>query len=202
MTLLNEDLEQRNILASHFDITDQAVKKASSFIDLDFLSKLQNELLRETIVRCLLCSKERNCCNEVAVITTETRLGTEYGSKHGVNFAGNLNITSILNHKNNETIIMCHNHPSTQSFSLQDISFFYKHRTIDLFVVVSNLGEVELLYRDFSDMNKLQREDNLFDSLNDLRFKLRHDFNDISKMYKVSKEAVKLYKNLGYYRRL
>lgn len=45
-------------------------------------------------------------------------------------------------------MVVLHNHPSTQTFSLQDIYFFILHPMIQVTVVVSNQGTVHYLKRD------------------------------------------------------
>lgn len=44
--------------------------------------------------------------------------------------------------------MVLHNHPSTQTFSLQDIHFFILHPRIEVIVVISNQGMVHYLKRD------------------------------------------------------
>ena len=41
-----------------------------------------------------------------------------------------------------------HNHPSTQTFSLEDVQFFIQHPMLEVIVVVSNQGTVNYLKRD------------------------------------------------------
>ena len=45
-------------------------------------------------------------------------------------------------------VVVLYNHPSTQTFSLQDIHFFILHPMIEVIVVVSNQGTVHYLKRD------------------------------------------------------
>ena len=44
--------------------------------------------------------------------------------------------------------MILHNHPSSQTFSLQDIQFFIEFPMIEVIVVVSNQGTVHYLKRD------------------------------------------------------
>lgn len=43
-----------------------------------------------------------------------------------------------------------HNHPSTQTFSIQDIRFFIEFAAVEVMVVVSNQGTVHYLRREES----------------------------------------------------
>lgn len=45
-------------------------------------------------------------------------------------------------------VILLHNHPSTQTFSLEDVPFFVQHPMLEVIVVVSNQGTVHYLKRD------------------------------------------------------
>ena len=42
-------------------------------------------------------------------------------------------------------VVVLHNHPSTQTFSLQDIQFFLQYPILEVIVVVSNQGTVHYL---------------------------------------------------------
>ena len=45
-------------------------------------------------------------------------------------------------------VVLLHNHPSTQTFSLEDVQFFIQHPMLTVIVVVSNQGTVHYLKRD------------------------------------------------------
>lgn len=147
--MLNEDLEQRKLFNKLYKITDQAIDKAVSFQDIDGLSTSQNELIRECIKRILITAKKENDCKEVAVVLGENLdLGTEFGTEHGVDINSNPFIRDII--RLNEFNVVFHNHPSTQSFSVTDLGYFLDNKSIKVFGVVSNLGNVEILYRKYA----------------------------------------------------
>ena len=50
--------------------------------------------------------------------------------------------------KQSVAVVVLHNHPSTQTFSLQDIQFFIVHPIIEVIVVLSNQGTIHYLKRD------------------------------------------------------
>lgn len=147
--MLNEDLEQRKLFNKLYKITDQAIDKAVSFQDIDGLSASQNELIRECIKRILITAKKENDCKEVVVVLGENLdLGTEFGTEHGVDINSNPFIRDII--RLNEFNVVFHNHPSTQSFSVTDLGYFLDNKSIKVFGVVSNLGNVEILYRKYA----------------------------------------------------
>lgn len=147
--MLNEDLEQRKLFNKLYKITDQAIDKAVSFQDIDGLSASQNELIRDCIERTLITAKKENDCKEVAVVLGENLdLGTEFGTEHGVDINSNPFIRDII--RLNEFNVVFHNHPSTQSFSVTDLGYFLDNKSIKVFGVVSNLGNVEILYRKYA----------------------------------------------------
>lgn len=147
--MLNEDLEQRKLFNKLYKITDQAIDKAVSFQDIDGLSASQNELIRDCIKRTLITAKKENDCKEVAVVFGENLdLGTEFGTEHGVDINSNPFIRDII--RLNEFNVVFHNHPSTQSFSVTDLGYFLDNKSIKVFGVVSNLGNVEILYRKYA----------------------------------------------------
>lgn len=147
--MLNEDLEQRKLFNKLYKITDKAIDKAVSFQDIDGLSASQNELIRDYIKRTLITAKKENDCKEVAVVLGENLdLGTEFGTEHGVDINSNPFIRDII--RLNEFNVVFHNHPSTQSFSVTDLGYFLDNKSIKVFGVVSNLGNVEILYRKYA----------------------------------------------------
>lgn len=78
----------------------------------------QNQIMQELAKNVLVISKERNDSNEVA-------LTCDLGKPDPL-----------------------HNHPSTQTFSLEDVQFFIQHPMLEVIVVVSNQGTVHYLKRD------------------------------------------------------
>ena len=45
-------------------------------------------------------------------------------------------------------VVVLHNHPSTQTFSIQDIRFFIEFSVLEVMVVVSNQGTIHYLRRE------------------------------------------------------
>lgn len=199
--MLNEDLEQRELFNKFYEITDKAIDKAVSFQDIDGLSVSQNELIRECIKRTLITAKKENECKEVAVACSNTRFGTEHENTHGVDIDFNINIKAIINDEKN-FCVMFHNHPSTQTFSLQDLDYFLRHKYINVFGLVSNLGSVEILYR---------RQGTVGDDFIETEKKLNKEYNKViakctnmteSNLYVTAKKVLSKFKRFKYYKRL
>lgn len=201
--MLNEDLEQRELFSKFYKITDQAIDKAVSFQDIDGLSVSQNELIRDCIKRTLITAKKENNCNEVAVVLGENLdLGTEFGTAHGVDINSNPFIRDII--RLNEFNVVFHNHPSTQSFSVTDLRYFLENSRVKVFGVVSNLGNVELLYRKYEINSDLcvtaeRRLNNFFNA----QFK-SIDIHKVTtkELYKIGLRILSEFKSVGYYMHL
>ena len=201
--MLNEDLEQRELFNKFYKITDQAIDKAVSFQDIDGLSVSQNELIRDCIKRTLITAKKENNCNEVAVVLGENLdLGTEFGTAHGVDINSNPFIRDII--RLNEFNVVFHNHPSTQSFSVTDLRYFLENSRVKVFGVVSNLGNVELLYRKYEINSDLcvtaeRRLNNFFNA----QFK-SIDIHKVTtkELYKIGLRILSEFKSVGYYMHL
>lgn len=201
--MLNEDLEQRELFNKFYEITDQAIDKAVSFQDIDGLSVSQNELIRDCIKRTLITAKKENNCNEVAVVLGENLdLGTEFGTAHGVDINSNPFIRDII--RLNEFNVVFHNHPSTQSFSVTDLRYFLENSRVKVFGVVSNLGNVELLYRKYEINSDLcvtaeRRLNNFFNA----QFK-SIDIHKVTtkELYKIGLRILSEFKSVGYYMHL
>ncbi len=197
--MLNEDLEQRELFNKFYEITDQAIDKAVSFQDIDGLSVSQNELIRGCIKTTLVDAKKYNQSKETAVAYSESRFGEIFGTEHGVNINSSTEIFSIINR--DDFCVVFHNHPSTQTFSITDLNYFLFYKKINVFGVVSNLGNVELLIRwyDIWDDKFWDLEDKLGEY-----FKVQLKGKDTKSMsqeelYHLSKTILSKFKEFNYY---
>lgn len=197
--MLNEDLEQRELFNKFYKITDQAIDKAVSFQDIDGLSASQNELVRNCIKTTLVDAKKYNQSKETAVAYSESRFGEIFGTEHGVNINSSTQIFSIINRV--EFCVVFHNHPSTQTFSITDLNYFLSYKKINVFGIVSNLGNVELLIRrhDVWDDKFWDLEDKLGDYFNtQLKDKNTKSMSQ-EELYHLSKTILSKFKELNYY---
>ena len=92
-------------------------------------------------------SKEEDDDNEVSITycLEDRSIGICFGDEHGVNPLSDTRSAHLLMSGKPLTVVSLHNHPSTQSFSLEDIQFFIGFQSIRLMVLVSNQGVVHYL---------------------------------------------------------
>lgn len=147
----------------------------------------------------MIDAKEYNQNKEVAVAYSENCFGEIFGTEHGVNINSSTQIFSIINRL--DFCVVFHNHPSTQTFSVTDLNYFLYNKKINVFGIVSNLGNVELLIRRYdvwgSKFGELEDKlGNYFDA--QLKDK---DIKSMSQeeLYSLSKIILSKFKELNYY---
>lgn len=130
--------------------------------------------MRELAQEVLAVAKDENDSNEVAItcdLGVENPLevyGVSFGSEHEVDVRSDTLSNHILVSQKSVAVVLLHNHPSTQTFSIQDIQLFIEFSTIEVMVVVSNQGAVHYLKRDID--YDLKQAVNLFqECVEDLR---------------------------------
>lgn len=137
------------------EITDVAIRKVAYVRYKNFTDE-QNDIMHELAKDVLLLSQQYNNSNEVAItcdICADTPLesyGVCYGDEHSVDICSDTLSNHIISSNGEMTVVVMHNHPSTQTFSLEDIFFFLSYATVRVIVVVSNQGTVHYLYKDSS----------------------------------------------------
>jgi proteasome lid subunit RPN8/RPN11 len=147
------DLEQAKRRNRKVYITDVAIDKVP-YVEYQGFTDEQNKIMRELAKDVLLLSKEENESNEVAItcdLGAEDPLkdfGVVLGTEHEVDILADTFSNHIIVSKKSVAIVVLHNHPSTQTFSLQDIQFFIQYPMLEVIVVVSNQGTVHYLKRD------------------------------------------------------
>lgn len=136
-------------------ITDIAINKVP-FIQYKGFTNRQNHIMRELAQEVLTVSKNENDSNEVA-ITCDLGMdnplevyGVSFGTEHEVDVRADTLSNHILVSQRSVAVVILHNHPSTQTFSIQDIRFFIEFSTLEVMVVVSNQGAIHYLKRDDS----------------------------------------------------
>ncbi len=147
------ELEQAKRRDRKVYITDIAIDKVP-FIQYDGFTDEENKIMQELAKDVLLLSKEKNDSNEVAItcdLGAENPLGcfgVSMGTEHEVDILADTLSNHIIVSRKSVAVVVLHNHPSTQTFSLQDIHFLILHPMIQVIVVVSNQGTVHYLKRD------------------------------------------------------
>lgn len=136
-------------------ITDIAINKVP-FVQYKGFTDSQNQIMRELAQEVLTVSKDENDSNEVA-ITCDLGVnnplevyGVSFGTEHEVDVRADTLSNHILVSRESVAVVVLHNHPSTQTFSIQDIRFFIEFSVLEVMVVVSNQGTVHYLKREES----------------------------------------------------
>lgn len=150
---MERDLEQAKKRTEKVYITDIAIQKVP-YIKYKNLSEEQNHIMRQLARDVLALAREYNNSNEVAItcdIGADSPLeeyGISYGTEHGVQITSDTLSNHILTSADSVSVVILHNHPSTQTFSLEDIRFFLVYSTVKNISVVTNQGTVHYLYKD------------------------------------------------------
>lgn len=149
----DDELKQSKDIMKRIDITDVAISKVP-YIEYKGFSEKQNIIMRRLTQEVLILSKEENHNNEVAItfdIASDNPLesyGISYGDEHSVTIAADTLSNHLLLSQDSIAVVVLHNHPSIQTFSLTDISFFLQYDNVKMMSVVSNYGKVHYLYKD------------------------------------------------------
>ncbi|MCM1046593.1 MAG: hypothetical protein NC417_13900 [Candidatus Gastranaerophilales bacterium] len=73
--------------------------------------------------------------------------GVSLGTEHEVDVRADTLSNHILVSQKSVAVVVLRNHPSTQTFSIQDIRFFIEFSTVEVMAVVSNQGAVHYMKR-------------------------------------------------------
>ena len=143
MDIKGNKLEQAKRRDKKVIITDIAISKVPD-IEYPNVPSDTSATIRALAQEVLELSKDQNDSNEVAITYSmdENVVGICFGDEHGVNPLSDTTSAHLLMSGKVLTVISLHNHPSTQSFSLEDIQFLIGFPSIQLMVLVGNQGEV------------------------------------------------------------
>lgn len=136
-------------------ITEAAIEKVP-YIRYKGLSEKQNKVMRQLTKDVLKLAKDMNNSNEAAItcdLNADCPLegyGIAFGTEHNVDVCSDTESYHLLLFAQNVMVAMLHNHPSTQTFSIQDLLFFYHYSNVKIMVVVSNQGKVHYLVKETS----------------------------------------------------
>ena len=130
-------------------ITDVAISKVQR-ISYRGLTEEQNEMLYRLSRMVLMVAKEENDSNEVALTIDlddpGSGIGTQKGDEHEIAIGADTDSYHLIRAGKKTAIV--HNHPSTQTLSMQDIRLFLANNPVRVIVVVSNQGVVHYLMKD------------------------------------------------------
>ena len=148
-----ESLEKAKKSDKKVYITDTAIDKVPLIEYYGFTDE-QNQIMRELARNVLVISKESNDSNEVALTCDLGKpdplhnFGVALGTEHDVDVLSDTLSNHMIVSSKSVAVVLLHNHPSTQTFSLEDVQFFVQHPMLTVIVVVSNQGTVHYLKRD------------------------------------------------------
>lgn len=136
-------------------ITDIAISKVP-LVQYKGFTDNQNRVMQRLAQEVLTVSKKENDSNKVAItcdLGADNPLevyGISFGTEHEVDVRADTLSNHILVSQKSVVVVVLHNHPSTQTFSIQDIRFFLEFPVLEVMVVVSNQGAVHYLRREES----------------------------------------------------
>lgn len=148
-----ESLEMAKKRDKKVYITDIVIDKVPLIEYYGFTDE-QNQIMQELARNVLVISKERNDSNEVALTCDLGKpdplhnFGVALGTEHDVDVLSDTLSNHMIVSSESVVVVLLHNHPSTQTFSLEDVQFFIQHPMLTVIVVVSNQGTVHYLKRD------------------------------------------------------
>lgn len=142
------NLEQAKKRDHKIFITDVAISKISKSAVPKY-SEAQNSLIDEVHKELLTQSKDSNNSDEVACLFNLSSGERIYrnGSERKVNIFKNPTAYAMANSSEDKSLFLAHNHPSTQTFSYSDLGVFLYNDSIGAMSVVSNTGDVHILYK-------------------------------------------------------
>lgn len=134
-------------------ITDIAIDKVP-VIQYRGLSDMENDALYQLAKLVLLTSQTENNSNEVAITCTLDAdnplegIGISFGNEHEVDICADTASNHLILSAKRCAVVVLHNHPSTQTLSIEDVRFFLHFESIKIMVVVTNQGTVHYLCKD------------------------------------------------------
>lgn len=129
-------------------VTDIAIEKIP-YIKINGLSDEICEAIQNEHKEILRLSKTLNKSNEVLTLMSVTNLEIVrvLGDEFKVDPSSNPVAVTLFRNTGRNELMYLHNHPSTNKFSWADIAEFIYNGNIGLLSVVTNQGEVYILYK-------------------------------------------------------
>ena len=143
-----DGLEQSKKRDHKIMITDIAISKVP-YVEVPGLSRAVCEAIQQEHKELLQIAKAQNDSNEVLVLRLMdgTRKESVLGGEFGVDPSTSPEACSLYSSSGYKQLMYLHNHPSTNKFSFADIMEFVRNGPIGLISVVTNQGEVHILYK-------------------------------------------------------
>lgn len=141
-------------------ITDVAISKVP-YVEVPGLSKEICKAIQIEHKEILRLAQRENESNEVLSLFPRSlsKPVRVKGGEFEVYPSDDPRAVSLFSRSGRQELMYLHNHPSTNSFSLADIMTFIQYGEIGLLTVVTNQGEVYILYKtakySYADTNRL-----------------------------------------------
>lgn len=141
-------------------ITDIAIEKVP-YVKYRGMDKEQNRIMQKLARLILKIAMTKNDSNEVAVTWDMIfrgieRYGIDWGDEDGACLGGNPVSYHLLNSGEKVVLVLLHNHPSTRTFSLEDMYLFLRQDNLKYMVMVSNQGQIHYIKRKKILMHKIR----------------------------------------------
>lgn len=140
-------------------ITDIAIEKVP-YVKYKGMDEEQNEIMQKLARLVLKISKTQNDSNEVAIMwdmasRSMEGYGIDRGDEHSVCLGGDPVSYHLLHSGEKVVLVLLHNHPSTRTFSLEDIYLLLERDNVKYMVMVSNQGQIHYIKKeeDFNTQN-------------------------------------------------
>jgi len=160
-------------------ITDVAISKIP-YVAYPELNTEQCLIIHELAEHLLLLAKEQNNSNEIAITynldnndslefgmnNILNNTGICYGTENETDLFSDSKTMAIINRAKSVAIVNLHNHPSCNTFSIQDISLFLKESALKLMIVLGNNGELYYLSKNLEKYNYNQARQYLMTAIN------------------------------------
>ena len=129
-------------------ITDIAIDKVP-LVEVPGLTRDECEMIACEHKHLLRTAKESNNSDEVLFVLTldGMRKAVIMGDEHSVNIKNSPEACGIIMSAQRKNVALLHNHPSTNRFSLIDISILIRYEQISTLSVVTNQGAVYILHK-------------------------------------------------------
>ena len=145
------------------DITDIAIKKVRRIV-YKGLTEEQNDMLYRLSRFVLIQAQQENDSNESAITIDLNDLNGRFGTVNGTDHYVDVDADPVSYHllRTGMFVAVIHNHPSTQTLSIEDVRFFLHFIRLKMMIVVSNQGTVHYLMKDneydYTAAEQLRRE--------------------------------------------
>ena len=139
-------------------ITDVAIRKVP-VVYIPQFSQNACEWIADEHRELLNIAREQNNSDEVLfVLFGQEQKSIIFGDEFSVDLGESASAYSIFAKASPRDVMLLHNHPSTNSFSLSDIVVFLRYAQIGIMSVVTNQGDVHILHKTPQfDYNKAKR---------------------------------------------